>query len=295
MKRSALKKNGPMDIFCIVTSWFWIIICLLPLLNVIAISLSENRQIVAGNVYLWPKGLDLTAYRSVLGDATMIWSFGFTVLLTVTYVFLCMTMTILCAYPLSRKNLMGRKYISAIILFTMYFSGGLIPTYLLLKDLHLINTFWVLVLPGLINTYNMIIMRSFFSNSIPESLIEYAQVEGCGEWRILLQIVLPLSKPVLATLSLFYAVSRWNGFMDALYYISDQKLYPLQYKLYQIVNANMAMSNDVSLMENLNMTAINPEAIKSACIICTITPIILVYPFLQKYFVKGVMVGSVKG
>lgn len=295
MKSSKLKKATPLDWFCTIFCVLSILLCLLPLLNVVAISFSENRMISAGKVYLLPKGWNLNAYRQVIGDAKMTRSFLFTVFLTVVFVIISMSMTILCAYPLSRKNLLGKRYVTIYILFTMYFSGGLIPQYLLLKGLHLTNTIWVLLLPGAISTYNMIIMRSFFSNSIPESLIEYARVEGCNEWQILLRIVLPLSKPVLATLSLFYAVSRWNGFMDALYYISDQKLYPLQYRLYQIVNTNMAMSSDISLMENLNFVAVNPESIKTACIICTIVPIIMVYPFLQKYFVQGTMVGSIKG
>ena len=287
------RKMSLFDFVVVLICVLSILLCVFPFFNVIAISLSSNSMILANRVYLWPQELTLDAYHTVFCDPSTLHSFLFTVTLTAVYFAFSMFMTVCCAYPLSRKDLMGRKYIMAFILFTMYFSGGLIPTYLLLKQLKLINTFWVLVLPGMLSTFNMIILRTFFVNSIPESLIEAAQVEGCGELRILTRIVLPLSKPVLATLSLFYIVARWNGFSDALYYVSDSSLYPLQYRLYQIINSNMA--TDTSLLENIRQATINPESIKSASIICTITPIIIVYPFLQKYFVKGVMIGSVKG
>lgn len=288
-----MRKVGAMDVFVVTVCVFCILVCIVPFLNVLAMSLSDNAAITSNSVLLWPKGFHLEAFRTVLYDKPTIYSFFFTIALTAVYVVGSMFMTICCAYPLSKRDLIGRKPIFSLILFTMYFSGGLIPTYLLFKEIHLINTIWVLLLPGILSTYNMIILRTFFSNSIPESLIEAAKVEGCGEIGILLRIVLPLSKPVLATLSLFYAVSRWNGFMDALYYVSDAKLYPLQYRLYQIINSNMA--TDVTFLEQLPNAITNPEAIKCASIIFTITPIIMVYPFLQKYFVKGVMIGSVKG
>jgi putative aldouronate transport system permease protein len=287
------RKRTLFDFIVILICALSILLCIFPFFNVIAISLSSNNMILANKVYLWPQEFTTDAYHTVFYDPTTFHSFLLTVTLTAVYFVFSMAMTICCAYPLSRKNLMGRKYIMTFVIFTMYFSGGLIPTYLLLKQLGLINTFWVMVLPGMLNTFNMIILRTFFVNGIPDSLVEAAQVEGCGELRILMQIVLPLSKPVLATLSLFYIVARWNGFSDALYYVSSSNLYPLQYRLYQIINSNMA--TDTSLLENINQATINPESIKSASIIVTVTPILLVYPFLQKYFVKGVMIGSVKG
>lgn len=267
-------------------------LCIFPFINILAISLSENSAIVSGEVFLLPKGLVTNAYKTVLQDAAMIRSFLFTVALTVTYTAVTMVMTILCAYPLSKKRLAGRKVIMMLITFTMYFSGGIIPSYLLVKELNMLNTMWSLILPGAINTFNMIVMKSFFAG-IPESLEEAAELDGAGQFRILITIILPLSLPIIATLILFYAVARWNSFSDALFYINNSKLYPLQLKLRQLISLNMVdqMMND---LQDAKQTVI-PETIKAASLVFATAPILIVYPWLQKYFVKGVMLGSVKG
>ena len=267
-------------------------LCIFPFINILAISLSENSAIVSGEVFLLPKGLVTNAYKTVLQDAAMIRSFLFTVALTVTYTAVTMVMTILCAYPLSKKRLAGRKVIMMLITFTMYFSGGIIPSYLLVKELNMLNTMWSLILPGAINTFNMIVMKSFFAG-IPESLEEAAELDGAGQFRILITIILPLSLPIIATLILFYAVARWNSFSDALFYINNSKLYPLQLKLRQLISLNMIdqMMND---LQDAKQTVI-PETIKAASLVFATAPILIVYPWLQKYFVKGVMLGSVKG
>lgn len=268
------------------------LLCLLPFINIIAVSLSDNSAIISGKVFLLPVGMNITAYKTVFTDLTMIRSFGFTVILTLLYTAITMLMTILCAYPLANKKLKGRTAFLLMITFTMYFSGGTIPSYLLISGMNMLNTIWALILPGAVNTFNMIVMKSFFS-SIPAGLEESARIDGAGHFRILFSIVLPLSLPIIATLSLFYAVGRWNGFSDALFYINDTKMYPLQLKLRQLISLNNVdqMMNDLNEEKQL----VIPETIKSASIMFATVPILLVYPWLQKYFVKGMMVGSIKG
>lgn len=266
-------------------------LCLFPFINTAAISLSDTGAIMAGKVTLWPVGFELSAYKAVFNDSTMIRSLIFTIVLTLLFTFVAVFMTILAAYPLAQKRLRGRKTLTLIITFTMYFSGGMIPSYLLVSELGLLNSVWALILPCAVNTFNMIIMKSFFM-TLPESLSEAARIDGCNDMSILFRIILPLSMPIIATISLFYAVQRWNGFTDALYYINDSKLYPLQLKLRQLISLNMVdqLVMDSQSEEN---TAI-PESIKSASLMFATVPILLVYPWLQKYFVKGVMVGSIK-
>lgn len=266
-------------------------ICLAPFLHVLAVSLSSNNPIMSGKVWLWPVELNLEAYKRVFQDMTMIRSMGYTLILTALYTVLCMAMTIIAAYPLTQAHLRGRKLIMLLIVFTMFFSGGIIPEYLLIKELSLLNSIWSLVLPGLISPFNLIILISFFQ-SIPKSLEESAQIDGCSYFGILLRIVLPLSLPTIAALSLFYAVSRWNGFMDSLFYITDPNQYPLQLKLYQLIMNNMA--NDVMQMEGLRMVEILPESLKAASVIFSTVPILLLYPWLQRYFVTGITLGAIK-
>lgn len=267
------------------------IMCLAPFLHVLAVSLSSNNSILSGKVMLWPVEWNWEAHKRVIGDISMLKSLAFTVGLTILYTLLCMAMTIAAAYPLTKSQLQGRKTIMFLIVFTMFFSGGIIPEYILIKELHLVNSFWSLILPNLINPFNLIIMISFLQ-SIPKSLEEAAAIDGCSHFGVMWRIVLPLSMPVIAALSLFYAVSRWNGFMDSLFYITDPNMYPLQLKLYQLVMNNMA--NDVMQMEGLRMVEVLPESLKAASIIFTTIPILLVYPWLQRFFVTGVMLGAVK-
>lgn len=267
-------------------------VCLYPFINIAAISLSSNAAILSGEVFMLPKGLNFSAYRAVFSDRTMIYSFGFTVVLTGLYTIITMIMTILCAYPLSKKTLKGRTAMLFLITFTMYFSGGIIPSYLLISNLKLLNNMWVLILPGAINTFNMIVMKSFFG-SIPDSMEESAVIDGAGQFKILFAIVLPLSMPIIATLALFYAVHRWNSFSDAMFYINSSRLYPLQLKLRQLISLNMVeqMINDLQDQKQ----SVIPETIKAASLMFVTVPILMVYPWVQKYFVKGIMIGSIKG
>ncbi|MFQ9513298.1 MAG: carbohydrate ABC transporter permease [Clostridia bacterium] len=268
------------------------IICLIPFIHVAAMSISSDASVYANKVWLIPKDITLNAYKTVLGDPSMMHSLGYTVIITALFTALGMFLTICAAYALSRKRLKGRKVFNIMFLITMYFSAGIIPDYILMSNLNLLDTTAVLVLPLAISAYNMIILRTAMQG-IPVELEEAAQIDGCSDFRILVQIMLPLCVPTLATLALFYAVGRWNSFQDALYYINKPELQPLQLKLYNLVNAsgsNASLSQEAGGGENQAA-----EVVKSATIMFATIPIIIVYPFVQKYFVSGVMIGAVKG
>jgi putative aldouronate transport system permease protein len=268
------------------------ITCLVPFLYMIALSLSSNNAIISQKVSLWPVDFTLETYKTILSDVDMIYTLGYTIVLTILYTIICMFLTICAAYPLTKKRLKGRNFALTVLVITMYFSGGLIPSYILVKNLDLINSMWSLILPGAMSVFNMIILKTFFA-SLPESLEESASIDGCNELGILIRIVLPLSMPSIATLSLFYAVDRWNGFQDALFYITDKNLYPMQLKLYQIITANQQL--DTQQGEGSVGAFIVPESLKAASVMFATVPILVVYPKLQKYFVEGVMTGAIKG
>ena len=266
-------------------------VCLLPLLNILARSLSEPSAVMRSQVGLWPKGINFNAYLLVLTDIKYIRSLRWTAILTFIYTLTAMIMTTLCAYPLIYEKLKGRRIINTIIIFTMYFNAGMIPNYLLYKSLGLLDNPLVLVLPGSLNVFNMIIMRSFFYG-IPDSLRESAEIDGAGPIRVLLHIYLPLSTAVIATLSLFYAVSRWNGYSDALYYLINAREYhPIQLHLYNILN-NIS-SIDVALTEGGTVPGLS-DSLKMATVMFATVPILIIYPFLQKYFITGVTLGAIK-
>ena len=268
--------------------------CLLPFVNVLAMSLSSKSAILSGRVSFWPVELETRAYKAIFADPAMTRSLGFTVLITVVYTVFAMIMTILMAYPLTKKRLKGRKLFNFMALFTMYFSGGTIPIYLNIKELGLLDTPWSLILPGMLSTYNMIILKSFFT-ALPGELEEAAIIDGANDFQVLLKVYLPLSMASLATLTLFYAVGKWNSFQDALYYISTKSYQPLQLKLYHIIKGSQAV--DVAAMEggaSAVATSVS-ESIEPATIIFATLPILVVYPFVQRYFVAGVTIGAVKG
>ena len=290
MIKSKSTKLG--DLIVVFICLVLIFICLVPMLNVLARSLSDTRYLIRNEVLLWPKGLNLDAYRTVLGNDRYIHSLWYTALLTVGCTVLSLFMTVICAYPLTYDQLKGRKFLNGFILFTMYFSAGMIPHYVMLSNMGMLETVWVLVIPSCLSVYNMIIMRSSFY-SVPESLREAAEIDGAGPIRILVQVYLPLSKPVLATLALFYAVGRWNGFSDALLYIKKtRELYPIQLYLYNILQN--ASSGEAAAQEGFAMPGLS-ETLKMASVMFATVPILLVYPWLQRYFVSGVTIGAVKG
>ena len=273
-------------IICVIIS----IICILPMVNLLSKSLSSTQYLVRREVYLLPKGLNFDAYVSVLKDPKYLRSFAWTVFLTVVCTLLSLVMTTLCAYPLIYKELKGRSVINIIITITMFFNAGTIPNYLLMQKLHLLSNPLVLIIPGCLSVYNMIIMRSFFYG-IPDSLRESAQIDGATLIQILLKIYIPLSKPVLATLALFYAVGRWNGYSDALMYMRNEKFYPLQLLLYNILNNINQV--EVATQEGFSTPGL-AESLKAAIVMFSTIPILMIYPWLQKYFIHGVTLGAVK-
>lgn len=272
-----------------------VLVCLLPMVNVLASSLSSSEHLIRNDVFLWPKGWNVDAYKSVLGNSKYIWSLGWTAILTVVCTLLSLTLTICTAFPLIYTNLRGRKVINFIILFTMYFSAGTIPGYILLNNMKLLNTPWALILPNCISVFNVIVLRSFFYG-VPDSLREAAEIDGAGPIRTLIQVYLPLSLPSLATLALFYAVGRWNGFSDALMYLkssASEKYWPIQLLLYNIIK-NSTQSAEIATQEGFFSAGVS-KTIQMASVMFATVPILLVYPWLQRYFVTGVTIGAVKG
>lgn len=267
--------------------------CILPILNIFSLSLSSARAVNSNEVTFLPVDFTLDAYESVFTNGALLRSMWYTIKATLLYVSISMVMTILCAYPLSHRDLVGRKPVWVFVLFTMYFAGGMIPSYLLVNDLGLINTMWSLVLPGMVSTYNMILMRTFFS-SIPAEMKEAAYIDGANDADILWRVVLPLSKAMLATIALFYAVSRWNAVTDGMLYISEPSKYILQVRLKNIILSAAGLNELMSEGANVGLT-IQPLQIRSAALVFSLLPVLVVYPFLQKYFVRGVMIGAVKG
>jgi putative aldouronate transport system permease protein len=270
------------------------VVCLLPLIHELALSLSSNEAVLARHVGLLPVEPSLHSYLQVFRDSSVIQALVFTVILTVAYTVIAMLLTVAAAYPLTRPELRGRNLFMTLIVITMYFSGGILPLYILVKTLGLLNRAWSLILPVAINPFNLIILRTSLG-SVPDSITESALLDGASYVRIVTQIIIPLSLPILATLSLFYAVYRWNTFQDALFYISKSTLYTLQQKLTYIVLNNT--SPDVTMQEGQASSGerVVPAAITAATVIVATAPILIVYPWLQRYFISGVMLGSVKG
>lgn len=290
MIKSRTTKVGDWVIVCICI--LLILICLLPVLNILARSLSSATALIRNEVTIWPVGLNLDAYETVLKDAKYTWSLAWTAILTVICTVVSMVMTVICAYPLIYDRLKGRRTINILMILTMYFTAGTIPNYLLLKDLDLLNKPLVLIIPNCLSVFNMIVMRSFLSN-VPDSLRESAELDGAGPIRTLVSIYLPLCTSVLATLALFYAVGRWNGFSDALMYMTDRRYYPIQLILYNIINSVSTI--EVATQEGFATTPGLSETLKAATVMFATVPILIVYPWLQKYFVTGVTLGAVKG
>ncbi len=290
---AARKKNLAIDIFFYVLLTVIALICLFPVVHVFSKSISEESYVIANKVVLFPKGFSLNAYQKIFADSSILRSMFVTVVVTISFTVIGMFLTVCAAYALSRRELKGRKLMTFLIMLTMYFTAGTIPDYLLMNNLHMLDTWWCMILPLCFAPYNLLIMKTNFQASIPDSLVESAVIDGAGHFRILASIVLPLSKPILATIALFYAVGRWNAYQDALYYIKQRTdLRPLQLKLYYLV----VSAQESFQAEGGNVGVLtNPEVLKAACVIFATLPIVCIYPFVQKYFVQGTMVGAVKG
>jgi len=267
--------------------------CLLPLVHELMMAISSNDAVLARRVGFVPVEPTLNSFREVFKDRSVLQSLLFSIYLTVAFTVIAMALTIAAAYPLTRPELKGRKFFTLMIMITMYFSGGILPLYVLIKTLGLLNSMWSLILPLAVSPYNLIILRTSLM-TVPDSITESALIDGASYVRILTQIILPLSLPILATLSLFYAVGRWNMFQDALFYISKPALYTLQLKLAYIVINNT--SPEVFQLEGAAAGyRIVPAAITAATVVVATVPILVAYPWLQRYFISGVMLGSVKG
>ncbi|MDO4293407.1 MAG: carbohydrate ABC transporter permease [Eubacteriales bacterium] len=267
--------------------------CVIPFLHVAAKSISGNSYVVARQVYFWPKGITFDAFVSIFKDGGLTHSMWYSVIVTFLFTVLGMVACTCAAYPLSKKRLKGRLLMTFLLMVPMYFTAGIIPSYLLYQKLHLLDTVWVLIFPLIYSPYNMLIMKTNLQASIPDSLEESAFLDGATNFQILTKIVLPLSKPIIATLSLFYAVGRWNSYADNMYYIRTDNLKMVQYKLYQMVSS-ASEAQTASLSEAAAVTS-TPEVLQAAAVMFVSIPIICIYPFLQKYFVKGAMIGAVKG
>lgn len=269
-----------------------VFICLYPFLNVLAYSLSGYNAVLSGKVTFYPVNFNLAAYKQILGR-TQIWvSMRTTVLVTLMGTATSLVLTLFAAYALSRNYLPGKKVFSGLILFTMYFSGGMIPTFLVVKGLGMYDSLAALFIPQAINVFNFIVMRTFF-RELPQSLEEAAKIDGASEMQVLMRIVLPLSLPIMATMALFYAVGYWNSYFEALLYIQDPNKYTLQLRLRSLLFGE-ELNNSGRNLEGVG-TEVMTQSLKMATVAVSTIPILIVYPWLQKYFVKGVMIGSIKG
>jgi multiple sugar transport system permease protein/putative aldouronate transport system permease protein len=271
------------------------LLVLLPMINILACSFSAPSAVATGKVVLWPVDWSLTGYEKVFATNEIWIGYGNTLFYTVVGTLVNVAVTLMCAYPLARRDLPGKSFFSFLFAFTMLFSGGLVPSYLLARDLHLLNTRWALIIPGAMAVYQMIITRTFLVANIPQDLIEMSQIDGCGDIRFFFSFVLPLSKAVIAVVAMQYAVGHWNSWFQAFVYLTDDKKYPLQMMLRRILVMNQVKATEY--LDDETMIAMEgiADLLKYALIVVATVPILCVYPFIQKYFVKGIMIGSLKG
>lgn len=265
---------------------------LYPLIYIVSSSLSSPSAVSSGKVWLWPVDLSFEGYKAVLRNEQVLMGYANSLFYTICGTFISVALTIMIAYPLSKKTFVGRSTLMIFITFTMLFAGGLIPTYLVVKSLGLIDTRWALLIPNAIWVWQVIIARTFFQNSIPDELSEAADIDGCSDIRFIFSVILPLAKPIVAVLSLMYAVGQWNAYFDALIYLKSQSLYPLQLILRSILILGSSGNMDASEMIKQQQMA---ELMKYSLIVMASLPVLIIYPFVQRYFVQGMLIGSVKG
>ena len=299
-----MKKHGSMrrtrfdtcfDIITTILLVLALLIVLYPLYFVVIASVSDATSISSGQVILLPKNVSVVGYQRILQDARIGSGYVNSILYTLGSTLIGVTTTVMAGYSFSRSDLAGRKVLMLLYVFTMYFNGGLIPTYLVVKQLGLMGSPWVVILLGSVSVYNIIIARSFFTNNIPPELFEAASIDGCGNGRFFISIVVPLSKSIIAVLALYYAVAQWNGYFNALVYLNRQEQYPLQLILREILISSQMVQADVSDMDAIQEMQRIAATVKYGVIVVASVPMLMIYPLVQKYFVKGVMIGSVKG
>ena len=287
-RRSFGVKEKIFDVVVIVIVGIIALVTLFPLLNVLACSFSSADRVVAGDVGIFPVDFDITGYKLIFEDERIWKGFGNSLLYTLLGTIIQVTCQMLCAYPLSRKDFKGRKVINLMLVLTMFISGGMIPTYLILSELQITDTLFAIILPGCISVFNIIVIRTYMETSIPTEVQEAAMIDGCGDFKIFLKIVLPLCRPVIAIMLLYAIVGYWNSYYNAMIYVTNQDLYPLQ----NILN-NILISNESSLGGGTDTNL--AEQLKYVTIVVSSIPLLVIYPFFQKYFEKGVTLGGVKG
>ena len=273
----------------------FLLVILYPIIFIISASFSEGSEVQLGRVYLWPVKPTLEGYRAVFSHRNIMTGYRNTILYTLGGSLINVVVSVLCAYPLSRRDMPMRGFFVFLFVFTMFFGGGLIPTYLLVNSLGMVNTFWALLIPGAMSVYNMIITRTFFQNGVPHELLEASQIDGCSDARYFFSILLPLSQAVISVISLYYAVAHWNSYFSALIYIRDKQLQPLQLILRSILLSTRVSLNEFEDPDLLEGKIGLEFLVKFALIVVSSAPIMCLYPFVQKFFAKGVMLGSVKG
>ena len=293
VKKYRVGQRSTLDIVIAVILGFMTLAAVFPFYQVVLLSFADMASYAKHPIYLLPYCFDLTGYKTIFEDPMFFTSLGVTLFITLVGTSLNMFLSVMGAYVLSRKYLMGRKVILNLIIFTMLFNGGLIPTYLVIKNLKLVNTVWAMILPCGISTYYLIIMKNYFM-SLPDSLLEAARLDGANEWSILTRVVLPISVPFMATFILFYAVERWNEWYLANLYINKSALYPLQTYLRNVLISMSNTLNDIAKQFMQGHAKVNSTAVQMATIVVATVPILCVYPFVQRHFVKGVMVGGIK-
>ncbi|WP_274365832.1 carbohydrate ABC transporter permease [Paenibacillus thermotolerans] len=268
---------------------------LYPLLYILSSSFSSPNAVVSGRVWLFPVDFSIKAYQAIFKSEQLMTGYMNSIIYTVVGTFINVALTVMIAYPLAVKTLYGRKFVIILMMITMFFGGGLIPTYLLVKNLHMLDTRWALWLPGAYSVFQVIVARTFFQTSIPSELQEAAQIDGCRDIRYLLSIALPLSKPILAVMTLMYAVGHWNAYFDALIYLRSEHLFPLQYVLRNLLILNATDPTMIAETATKLRDQGFEQVLKYALIVAACVPVLIMYPFVQKHFVKGVMIGSLKG
>ena len=271
------------------------LVVFLPLVYIVSASFSDPQAVISNEVWFLPVRPTLRGYQAVFKNRNILTGFANSFYYMIVGTLVNIVMTVMCAYPLSRKEFTARNKVAMIFVFTMYFSGGLIPTYMLVNSLGLVNTRWSMIIPSAMSTYNMIICRTYFVNSIPDELYEAGQLDGCTPFKYLLRVVVPLSKPILAVLVLYYGVTKWNSYFDAMIYLKSQTMVPLQIVLRDILILNQV---DYTMISDASAIAAQrglTDLLKYSTIVVASLPVLCIYPFVQKYFVKGVMIGSVKG
>ena len=273
----------------------FLLVILYPIIFIISASFSEGSEVQLGRVYLWPVKPTLEGYRAVFSHRNIMTGYRNTILYTLGGTLINVVVTVLCAYPLSRRDMPIRGFFVFLFVFTMFFGGGLIPTYLLVNSLGMVNTFWALLIPGAMSVYNMVLARTFIQNGVPHELLEASQIDGCSDARYFFSILLPLSQAVISVISLYYAVAHWNSYFSALIYIRDKQLQPLQLILRSILLSTRVSLNEFEDPDLLEGKIGLEFLVKFALIVVSSAPIMCLYPFVQKFFAKGVMLGSVKG